>query len=350
MCTSPNLIRCYELNMASPDLVYRLKKLGYQVDIKNLKAYKFVPFNSRDLPLEEVPEYKNLEMIEIGCGGCIECRLEYSKNWANRCHLESKNSPFNYFITLTYNDESVTLSENGNMTLNREHFDEFIKAIRNKFKYKFNHDGVRYFACGEYGIPRPHYHLILFNAPIPDLTIDIQTDDGQIIHKKSPVDNSYYMWSQFVKDCWPYGNILIANANWNTSAYVSRYILKKITGEEGRKVYSEKLGILPPFLAMSRRPGIGFKYLDDHFNDFYEDMHLYIPRRSSCLVSSLPRYFIRKIKDHDAGLYQKLVDDKKDSVLKHRSLIAGQMTINKLRSDQEDLNKSKLELFTRNKF
>ena len=44
---------------------------------------------------------------EIPCGHCIGCRLEYSRQWANRCLLEMQQHEQNCFITLTYDDEHI---------------------------------------------------------------------------------------------------------------------------------------------------------------------------------------------------------------------------------------------------
>ena len=45
------------------------------------------------------------EELEIPCGRCIGCKLDYSRQWANRCSLEATQWQNNYFITLTYANE-----------------------------------------------------------------------------------------------------------------------------------------------------------------------------------------------------------------------------------------------------
>ena len=46
-------------------------------------------------------------IIQVPCGKCIGCRLEYSRQWANRCMLELQYCDSAYFVTLTYNDWHV---------------------------------------------------------------------------------------------------------------------------------------------------------------------------------------------------------------------------------------------------
>lgn len=49
--------------------------------------------------------------------------------------------------------------------LHLEHLQKFFKRLRKKFG-----EGIRYFACGEYGSKngRPHYHALLFNFDFTD--------------------------------------------------------------------------------------------------------------------------------------------------------------------------------------
>jgi hypothetical protein len=52
---------------------------------------------------------KNIALsgLKIPCGQCIGCRLEYSRQWAMRCHHEASLHIFNSFITLTYDPEHL---------------------------------------------------------------------------------------------------------------------------------------------------------------------------------------------------------------------------------------------------
>ena len=43
--------------------------------------------------------------IDVPCGRCIGCRLEYSRQWAMRCVHEASLHEDNCFITLTYADD-----------------------------------------------------------------------------------------------------------------------------------------------------------------------------------------------------------------------------------------------------
>ena len=108
------------------------------------------------------------DFIEIPCGNCIGCRIAYSKQWADRCMLESQYHDENYFLTLTYDDDHVPRSgyydeETGEwfdtFTLRKKDLQKFHKDLRKKL-YGSDKGEFRFFACGEYGDQtfRPHYH------------------------------------------------------------------------------------------------------------------------------------------------------------------------------------------------
>ena len=47
------------------------------------------------------------KFVEIPCGKCSGCRLQKSREWANRCMLELQYHKSSYFVTLTYDEEHV---------------------------------------------------------------------------------------------------------------------------------------------------------------------------------------------------------------------------------------------------
>lgn len=55
---------------------------------------------------------------------------------------------------------------------------------------------------------------------------------------------------------------MVGQVNWETCAYVARYVLKKAVGPEA-DVY-QTFNIDPEYVDMSRRPGIGRQWYEDH--------------------------------------------------------------------------------------
>ena len=66
--------------------------------------------------------------VQVPCGRCIGCRLEYSRQWAIRCVHESQMHTENCFITLTY--DNYHLPPGGTLVL--EHFQKFMKRFRSR--------------------------------------------------------------------------------------------------------------------------------------------------------------------------------------------------------------------------
>lgn len=164
--------------------------------------------------------------LRLPCGGCLGCRKAQARSWALRCYLELERHDRASFTTLTYDDVHVPV------TLSKRHLQLFLKRAR-----KAMPGALRFFASGEYGElnGRPHYHAILYG-----------TEDGEL-----------------VDDAWNAGHTKTVRVTPKAIAYVAGYSAKKIgwrelSGEE-RVDYStgEIYRWQPPFIQMSRRPGIG---------------------------------------------------------------------------------------------
>lgn len=130
-----------------------------------LKYAKDYAFRKYDIPRKRI--YK-ADIFTVPCGQCIQCRLAYSRQWANRCVCESLSydNSLNWFVTLTYDPSKINsiLNEKGNLSLNFSDLQKFLKRLRFNFGYRFEIKGIRFYAAGEYGDQnlRPHFHLLLF--------------------------------------------------------------------------------------------------------------------------------------------------------------------------------------------
>lgn len=224
--------------------------------------------------------------LKIPCGRCVGCRLERSRQWANRCMLELQYHESSYFVTLTYDDEHVPVtyySENvdgearSGLTLRARDLQLFLKRLRKEHFY----ERLRFFACGEYGTTtyRPHYHAIIFGLTLDDLRP----------YKRSPQNYDYFI-SDSLTECWGLGFVVVGAVTWETCAYTARYIMKKALGQ-GAEVY-ERFNIEPEFVRMSRKPGIAYQYYADH-PDLYQYEYINLPTDKGQLKFRPPRYYDR---------------------------------------------------------
>lgn len=330
-CYSPSHMAVVDLE--TPGNALRLKhrfdEIGWKTNIEHHRAFRYLG-SSKDVKVSEAIKNCGYTILEVPCGNCLGCRLDYSKDWATRADLEAKRWKFNWFITLTYDEENLPKGTKDNPSLNTDHIDDFIQSIRNYFRKHYKHDGIRYLLAGEYGDlgGRPHYHLILFNCPLPDIKPYTYDADGNYIQHKDSF-GQYYLFSDIVENAWKKrGMVTISEASWYTSAYVSQYVVKKQKGQSSQ-VY-DVLGIIPPFLRVSNKPGIGYCYYEENVKHLAEYPLLYIPRNNNKPLSTrAPRYFKKHIVADGLVNYEDYFMEGLDHAEKARSLIGNRINENR---------------------
>ena len=259
------------------------------VNEKTGKNYRKI-VGSYDPILED--EYRLADPIAVPCGNCIGCRMDHSRRWADRMMLELDHTGKGVFVTLTYNDENLP----DKRTLVKKDFQDFMKRLRSR--KEFENTEIRFYACGEYGSKtfRPHYHVILFG-------IDLDSFGPRKFLSKNELGQPHYT-SKLLEEIWSKGFVVITEVSWNTFAYVSRYVLKKLNGPMS-EIY-EDLDILPEFSLMSRRPGIGAYYMDDH-KDWLEHNKYFLKGHEI----SMPELFLKSLELTNPELYDKMKRDRK---------------------------------------
>ena len=150
---------------------------------------------------------KTGKYISVPCGTCYACQSNRRSGWMFRNTVELQYSKSAFFVTLTYNDESLSklpyhVSSNLRMPL-KYHYQRWLKRVR-KVLQPFK---VRYFLCHEYGdlSMRPHYHVLLYLDGCVSLT------DMRLL----------------ISNTWQYGNI---QCDFVTSArihYLTKYVTKQ---------------------------------------------------------------------------------------------------------------------------
>lgn len=244
-------------------------------------------------------KYDNYDrVLDIPCGQCIGCRMDYSREWANRLLLEMQDYDESncFFVTLTYDDDNIkdhclraySDSDTGevqgySLSLCKRDLQLFMKRLRKSVEPA----KIRFYAVGEYGgnTFRPHYHLILFGLPLPDHDLKF--------YKKSKLGYDY-MNSSLIAKCWPFGFNVVAPVTWESCCYTARYMLKKQKGENAH-VYSD-FGLEAPFSLCSRKPGIAHFYYES-CGDFSKLHRITIGTDRGVKQFPTPRYFERLFAD-----------------------------------------------------
>lgn len=180
---------------------------------------------------KSVPQDRRLA---LPCMQCLGCRKTIAQGWTLRCKLELQQHDYATFATLTYRPEDLP------PTLSKLHLQLFLKRLRINAERQQTANAIRFFACGEYGTQRgrPHYHAILYG----------------LHHEKH---------RELIENSWGLGSTQTREANNRRIAYTAGYVAKKYNdpADDSRERIDYQTGEVyewqPPFIQMSRRPGIG---------------------------------------------------------------------------------------------
>ena len=180
------------------------------------------------------PEMMDQMAMTMPCGKCVECMRNKRMEQATRITHEIEGHEDNCFITLTYNNESIPMTDGQNdargiqddsrfiPTLRIKDYQDWLKRFRKKIKLYYGKD-VRYFIVGEYGTKgkRPHYHAVIFGWKPDDL----------VEHKYC---GKYWTYrSKFVEKTWKFGFIEIGvDVNAGVAKYCAQYVTKKFNKED----------------------------------------------------------------------------------------------------------------------
>lgn len=255
---------------------------------------------------------KEFDTMQMPCGKCIECKLEYARTWAIRCMHEAKCHSENCFITLTYNDENLTEG------LKYSDFQNFAKKLRDKiFKEKildrlypslsvkqqkeqwkkltkeerrnyYEPYRISIFVTGEYGEKnkRPHWHAIIFNW---------QPDDAKPKYTNHRGDKVYT--SSILDTLWGNGITEFGSVTYQSASYCARYGIKDLVHEKEKQ---------REFRAISKRSShiaIGKRFLERYWRDIFT--YGYVEYEGQKLA--IPRYYEKWLKKHHPLEWEKYV-------------------------------------------
>ena len=130
------------------------------------------------------------------CGQCLSCRINDIRAWYVRSHFEIKKleRPFQYFLTLTYDEENLP----DDKLCNKTDIKKFLNNLNTSFGLS-----MRYFCTADYGSinNRAHYHAIILSTK-------------KITQKQ-------------VERIWKKGFVYLKPLNKENMKYTLRYTIKK---------------------------------------------------------------------------------------------------------------------------
>ena len=250
------------------------------MQVVHLKDYGFVPDIIGTSCTNSI-QLKDLD-FRVPCGKCLPCQKKRRSEWSLRLEHEYMFSDSAFFITLTYNDESLPRTKQGYPTLVKKDVQNYIKRLRNahvaylkkeqekvKNEFKIKSKPIRYYAVGEYGSQtrRPHYHLLLFNYDIANL--------GPITEQ----------WKN-TKTNMSLGHVDIGNVTSASINYVTKYMFKKFNSKTDTRQ--------SPFSVMSKKPIIGHDYLVNYGTHHIQNETLEVRDQNGGL-RRIPKAYLRRL-------------------------------------------------------
>ncbi|UPW41250.1 replication initiator protein [Sigmofec virus UA08Rod_4769] len=340
MCTEP----LYAIRLKT-EFDEKFKRFGKRTPITVLKAVRDI---GKDTSSLQFPRDK-YDLLMISCGQCMQCRLLRTKQRAVMCICESLDHTDNSFITLTFGHQatyryyrkrknsryiSSKKAHFHEWSLDVETFQKFMKRLRawyynyqlsnyllsigrsdlvyNKFGLPFSHiripilerpfllkdfkpKSIRCMHCGEYGekYGRPHHHAILFGFQFPDLTPIYE-------------NGKKYYTSAILTKLWPFGIHRIGECTYNSCAYVSRYVTKKMNCSNSNEYYN---GRKPEYVTYSTKPVLGANYFLKNHEEIVncQEISVYADKLYKCHMP----------KSYD-NLYKKINKDKYEQMKEER--------------------------------
>lgn len=263
---------------------------------KPLKAFQCF---DKSIVFTEARKHDIVRSLELPCGQCVGCRLERSRQWAIRCMHEASLYKDNCFVTLTYDEEHLP----EDYSLHYDDFQRFMKRVRKKYTGK----KIRFYMAGEYGenFGRPHFHACIFNLDFEDKYLWQKTESGSKIYR-----------SKILEELWPFGYSSIGEVNFQSAAYVARYIMKKVTGDMAEQHYEEVnfttgeiIQRKPEFNKMSLKPGIGFGWYEKFKDDVYPHDYVIVNGK----MCKPPKFYDKKYADDYPYEFDQLQWDREKS-------------------------------------
>lgn len=253
------------------------------------KKYKPNKKNNYNPP---VLEDERVRYVSVGCGNCIECQKQKTREWQVRLNEEIREYKNGKFITLTFSNDKIEelLEVVKDISLNDYAISNKIATLgvrrfleRWRKKYK---KSVRHWFTTELGDEndRLHLHGILFT--------NVENDE--------------------IEKIWSYGNIWVGEyVNEKTINYIIKYVGKI---NENHKNYKPKI-------LASKGIGSGYIKRRDSENNRYKENETkeYYKTRTGIKLA-LPIYYRNKIytDDEKERLWIEKIEDKKTWVMGER--------------------------------
>lgn len=300
------------MHCEKPIIAYRIGQVNCKSDNVRSNRYTFSTkvaldyIHSLGLPEEALFLFEQA----FECGKCFLCQIRKRKDMSVRLAKEASMYDKCCFITLTYDEKHVPVTDGFPIDDEDKFFDRgfdksanvrrtllpidvqlFIKRLRRHLEYvpkksklrsgRDHVERIRYFAVGEYGsrTNRPHYHLLIFGW----YPSDIVSLDGKI--------NT----SGQIAKLWKYGFHHVDQVNTGVAKYCARYVTKKFSRDPAKENT-----VFPEFVLSSKgrgEGGIGAPWFDKYGEHSCRCGYVCVPGKKHISKCAVPRYFWNRLRN-----------------------------------------------------
>jgi len=253
--------------------------------------------------------------IEVPCGKCVPCVQRRASMWAFRLLQQEKVSKTSAFITYTYDNYHLPISDNGYPTLDTRDYQLYMKRQRKKIAKEYGKDywkenAIKYYMVGEYGgrTERPHYHAIMFNLP-----------------------KNYIINDHKIEEIWQNGMVQVDQVTPASIRYVTGYLHKQLYWSN----YGENDDRKREFSRISK--GIGLNYLtESRIKSMKTKMNPYLTIEDG-LKLPMPRYYKDKVFNEEE---KRIISKKGKFYLEEKEPLSTLDKINTVYRQSKDRKKS----------
>lgn len=229
--------------------------------IRNKRYYAYNVKRPKKVHIDD----KRKEYVPIGCGKCFECRKQKAQGWRVRLMEEIKVNKYNYFVTLTFSNESlIELMKAAKTDITNDIAKKGVRRFLERWR-KDHKKSLRHWLITELGhenTERIHLHGIIFSET--PITIEI------------------------LQKYWKYGKADIGEyCNEKTINYIVKYVTK---------IDTEHKTFMPKIMSSS---GLGASWIDKVST---KNTYKYKPKNSAeyytlnnGLKVALPIYYRNKV-------------------------------------------------------
>ena len=275
--------------------------------------------------------YMDANAVAVPCGKCMACRIRKRRDQATRLvHESSVHGDDCCFVTLTYNDDNVPVTDKSTLdsdfkvvdrgvgklplqTLLVSDVQRFVKRLRRHLEYvpksasrRVGRDHlttpIRYFVVGEYGSKyrRPHYHLMIFGWRPSDMTF-WERLHGHAIYRSAQVEK-----------LWTHGFSTVAPVTGAVARYCARYVTKKYA-RLANDSDPYKDCVWPEFTLQSIKHGaIGAPWFDRNYQVIMDSGYCQIAlgTQAGYYKVPIPTYYMRRARKYHLCRWLQLRDER----------------------------------------